>query len=390
VIQIEKFAEDHAANIGEFLDHDTRYRLPIATRWGNPMRRTGLTYTIALLILAPLAGSVPVGAKPALKVPVPVAAKRDAVPVPPLPEAKSETRADKERKKKGKAVAKYLFSEKKTAAALAPRAIGWYAKGCLAGGVHLPDAGSAWQTMRPSRNRAWGHPKLIKLLKRLGTEAQKYDGWPGLLVGDIAQPRGGPLITGHASHQVGLDADIWLNPMPDRVLTYREREDISAKSMLDKTSLAVDPKVFTSKQVALIKRAASYPAVERIFVHPAIKKALCKAAGKDRRWLAKVRPLWGHYYHFHIRISCPNGGCRHQAPVSGDDGCGKEVDNWLKVIAKSLKNQPKPGVKVIPDSERRMITLDQLPAECRAVLNSPGATAVAGDAKMVAPSSAKK
>ncbi len=336
------------------------------------MRRTGLTCTIALLILALLGGSAPVGAKdPALKVPIPVAAKRDAVPVPPLPQAKSETRADTERKKKGKAIAKYLFSEKKTAAALAPRAIGWYAKGCLAGGVHLSDAGPAWQTMRPSRNREWGHPKLIKLVKRLGTEAQKYDGWPGLLVGDIAQPRGGPLITGHASHQVGLDADIWLTPMPDRILTVREREDIEATSMLDKTSLAVDPKVFTSKQVALIKRAASYSAVERIFVHPAIKKALCKAAGKDRRWLAKVRPLWGHYYHFHIRISCPNGGCRHQAPVSGDDGCGKEVDNWLKVIAKSLKRpKPKPGVRVIPDSERRMIRMEQLPAACNKVLDA--------------------
>ena len=43
--------------------------------------------------------------------------------------------------------------------------------------------------------------------------------------------------------------------------------------MLDKTGLAVNPKVFTDKQVALIKRAASYPEVERIFVHPAIKKA---------------------------------------------------------------------------------------------------------------------
>ncbi len=222
----------------------------------------------------------------------------------------------------------------------------------------MPD--SAWQTMRPSRNRAWGHPKLIKLLKRLGTEAKKEDGWPGLLVGDIAQPRGGPLVSGHASHQVGLDADIWLNPMPDHVLTYREREDISAKSMLDKTKLAVDPKVFTDKQVALIKRAASYPEVQRIFVHPAIKKALCERAGKDRAWLSKVRPLWGHHYHFHIRIYCPNGGCKAQAPVGGGDGCGKEVDNWLKEIAKSLKRpEPKPGEKVVPPSALRMIRMDQ-------------------------------
>ncbi len=303
-----------------------------------------------------------------------------------MPEHKpsaSEIKSALKKSKKNEPLAKVLFGAKKTAAALAPRAVGWYAKGCLAGGVHLAGAGPDWQTMRPSRNRAWGHPKLIRLLKRLADDAKKKDGWPGLLIGDIAQPRGGPMLTGHASHQVGLDADIWLTPMPNRILTVKERENIEATSMLDKTSLAVDPKVFTSKQVALIKRAASYPAVERIFVHPAIKKALCKAAGKDRKWLAKVRPLWGHYYHFHVRISCPNSGCRHQPPVSGDDGCGKEVDNWLKSIARSLKNQPKPGEKVVPDSARRKITLDQLPSECRTVLNSPAATAVADDAKTV-------
>jgi penicillin-insensitive murein endopeptidase len=344
------------------------------------MRRTR-SYRPALLpicgLLAGLATTAVMAAEPVLKVPAPVAARRAAVP---LPEKKPP--AGKRASKKDKEVAKFLFSKKATAAALAPRAIGWYAAGCLAGGVHLTDAGPAWQTMRPSRNRAWGHPKLIKLLKRLGTEAKKYGGWPGLLVGDIAQPRGGPLISGHASHQVGLDADIWLTPMPDHVLTYREREDISAKTMLDKTKLKVDPKVFTDKQVALIKRAASYKEVQRIFVHPAIKKALCERAGKDRAWLSKVRPLWGHHYHFHIRIQCPNEGCRAQAPVGGGDGCGKEVDNWLKEIARSLKREPSPETAKsnVPPSARRMMTMDQLPAACRQVLDASGAKPVKDDA----------
>ncbi len=352
------------------------------------MRRTR-SYRLALLpistLLAVPAMTVATAAEPALKVPAPVEARRVGVPMPvkkpPVPVSKRAS------KKKGKEVAKFLFSKKKTAAALAPRAIGWYAAGCLAGGMHLADAGPAWQTMRPSRDRAWGHPKLIKLLKRLGTEAKEKDGWPGLLVGDIAQPRGGPLISGHASHQVGLDADIWLNPMPDRVLSYREREDISAKTMLDKTHLKVDPEVFTDAHVALIKRAASYKEVQRIFVHPAIKKALCERVGKDRAWLAKVRPLWGHHYHFHIRMFCPNSGCKAQAAVSGDDGCGKEVDNWLKEIAKAEKRKPPPKTdkKWIPPSARRMITMGQLPAACRTVLESPGATAVASESKIVAP-----
>ncbi len=94
-----------------------------------------------------------------------------------------------------------------------PQSIGFYAKGCLAGAVALPTDGPNWQVMRLSRNRRWGHPRMIALLEKLSHDAAR-DGWPGLLVGDISQPRGGPMLTGHASHQVGLDADIWLTPMP--------------------------------------------------------------------------------------------------------------------------------------------------------------------------------
>ena len=86
--------------------------------------------------------------------------------------------------------------------------------------------------MRLSRNRNWGHPELIALLERFAGEVKKNNEWPGLLVGDISQPRGGPMLTGHASHQVGLDADIWFTPMPDHTLTKQEREDLSATSML--------------------------------------------------------------------------------------------------------------------------------------------------------------
>jgi penicillin-insensitive murein DD-endopeptidase len=344
------------------------------------MRRVQHRHTLAFLIVVGICAGAAVQAEPAVQPPAPVEVYRGPILMPErkpeVPEALKHAGSSKTRKKEA---AKFLFGAKKTAAALKPRSIGWYAKGCLAGGKHLSDAGPAWQTMRPSRNRAWGHPKLIALVERLGKEAQKEDGWPGLLVGDISQPRGGPMISGHASHQVGLDADIWLTPMPDRILTRRERESTSATSMLDKTKLAVNPKVFTDKHVALIKRAANYRAVQRIFVHPAIKKALCERAGKDRGWLSKVRPLWGHHYHFHIRIYCPNGGCRAQNAVGGGDGCGKEVDNWLKQIAKSLKPKPKPKKTAkkkrwIPPSERRMTSLAELPDECGQVLDSAGTT----------------
>jgi penicillin-insensitive murein endopeptidase len=112
--------------------------------------------------------------------------------------------------------AKELFGAKKAPADLRARAIGFYSRGCLAGGTALPINGATWQVMRLSRNRNWGHPNLIAFLERLSAQVPKVAGWRGLLVGDLAQPRGGPMLTGHASHQLGLDADIWLTPMPER------------------------------------------------------------------------------------------------------------------------------------------------------------------------------
>ena len=264
--------------------------------------------------------------------------------------------------------AKELFGAAKVPAPLAASAIGSYARGCLAGAKPLATDGPAWQAMRLSRNRNWGHPKLVALVERLAKETQKHDGWPGLLVGDISQPRGGPMLTGHASHQVGLDADVWLTPMPDRRLTAKEREDTSAISMLGPDKLSVDPKIWTDNHVRLIKRAASYPEVDRIFVHPAIKKALCDGASKtgpDRSWLRTVRPYWGHHYHFHIRMGCPkdSASCKDQPAPPPGDGCGKELADWLALLAAP----PKPAK---PKPPKPPLTLAQLPGECRAVLDA--------------------
>ena len=270
--------------------------------------------------------------------------------------------------------ARELFGAVSEPAPLAARAIGSYAKGCLAGGVSLPINGPDWQVMRTSRHRNWGTPRLLDYLERLASDARALDGWPGLLVGDMSQPRGGPMLTGHTSHQVGLDADIWLTPMPDRILSEQEREDMSAVSML-KDPFTVDPEFFTVLHVKLIKRAASYPQVARIFVHPAIKKALCQMApqvGKDRAWLGKVRPWWNHHYHFHVRLACPPGmeGCENQNAVSGDDGCGQELTNWYAMLKKSAIEMAKPGVK--PWVGKPPLTMAQLPKECGTVLTSGG------------------
>lgn len=277
---------------------------------------------------------------------------------------------------RGDHAAKDYFGAMKGPASLSSRAIGSYAKGCLAGGSALPADGPTWQVMRLSRNRNWGHPELVDFLARLAEDAPAL-GWTGLLVGDMAQPRGGPMLSGHASHQIGLDADIWLTPMPDRTLTLKEREEISAVSMLKGrmdvkgADRSVDPNKWTDSRARLIRRAAEDQRVARIFVSPAIKKALCKfETGADRSWLRKVRPWWGHHYHFHVRLACPAGsaGCKNQNPPPPGDGCGKELTYWLS-DEPWVPKKPKPGEKPKVVKKRPM-TLAALPNACQQVLQA--------------------
>jgi len=264
--------------------------------------------------------------------------------------------------------AKELFGRKTVPAPSEARTIGFYSKGCLAGAKALPINGKTWQVMRLSRNRNWGHPNLVQLLERLASQAPKT-GWRGLLVGDMSQPRGGPMRTGHASHQVGLDADIWLTPMPERELTRLEREEMSATMVVAEDRKDVDPNVWTPAHVAVIKAAAQDPKVSRIFVNPAIKRALCRDAGRnDRAWLSKVRPWWGHDYHFHIRIHCPadSPDCKDQEPTSASEGCsGADLDHWFTDAI--LHPRPSP----IQPQEKPPLRMADLPDACRRVLLAP-------------------
>ena len=64
------------------------------------------------------------------------------------------------------------------------------------------------------------------------------------------------MLTGHASHQVGLDADIWLTPMPDRQLSRNEREETSAVMMVRADRLDIDPAAWKPGHLEVVKAAA--------------------------------------------------------------------------------------------------------------------------------------
>jgi penicillin-insensitive murein DD-endopeptidase len=131
---------------------------------------------------------------------------------------------------KAEPIAKQIFGAQKVASAQRPAPLGGYSRGCVAGAVQLPETGPTWQAMRLSRNRNWGHPDTIAFIERLSREAARQPGWNGLYIGDISQPRGGPMLTGHASHQIGLDADIWMLPATTCSLRS-QRESISSISL---------------------------------------------------------------------------------------------------------------------------------------------------------------
>src|SRR6202167_6061195 len=258
-----------------------------------------------------------------------------------------------------KVAAKQVFGRAMTPTEARTRSIGFYSHGCLAGAKALPVDGETWSVVRLSRNRFWGHPAMIAFLERFSRKAASEGVWPGILVGDISQPRGGPMITGHASHQIGLDADIWLTRRPEHPLSAADREEMSAVDMVKPDGLSVDRSVWSERQAGVIKAAAEEPEVERIFVNAAIKKALCETA-KGQPWMNKVRAYWGHNYHFHIRIKCPAGdsGCEPQEPVPPGEVC----DTSLAWCFPDEPLHPRAGLPKPP------LPVAALPPECRKVV----------------------
>ena len=248
-----------------------------------------------------------------------------------------------------------------------PAAIGYYVNGCLAGGEALPVSGKSWQALRVWRNRNWGHPDMIRFIKNFSADTQKV-GWPGLLIGDISQPRGGPMLSGHRSHQVGLDADIRYEPMPRRPLSAHERATMSGYMLAGAKETRVNEN-WSPGHAKILKIAAKNPRVQRILTHPAVKKKLCDTVKGDRTWLRKIRPVRGHNYHFHVRLLCPKGqrGCRAQKGVPRNDGCGAPLTYMLKLVSRKYKapkiTKPRPKPKPRP-----VFTIDRMPSACKTVL----------------------
>ena len=264
-------------------------------------------------------------------------------------------------------LAKTLFGKMNQGSAQRAAPIGGYAKGCAAGLVQLPQTGPTWQAMRLSRNRNWATPDTVDFVQDLSRAATR-NGWAGIYAGDLSQPRGGPMLTGHRSHQTGLDADIWLYPATRMDLSRGAREELSAVSMRRAKVAYVNDR-WTRAHHELIKAAAKDRRVARIFIFPGAKVQMCNDETGNKAWLRKVRPWWGHHYHMHVRLKCPRGAnaCVNQAPPPLGNGCA-DAETWVQDIV----NPPPPDPNAKPAPPRRELVMADLPAQCAQVLAAPG------------------
>jgi penicillin-insensitive murein endopeptidase len=222
---------------------------------------------------------------------------------------------------------------------------GGYANGCVAGAATLPEKGKGYVTMRPSRNRNYGHSNLVHFIQELGMYS--FNNGFQILIGDMSQPRGGPMNFGHRSHQIGLDVDIWFQIVPSGAnLSKTQRNKRDFVSVIDKKKGVLANATWRKQYVSLLKKAVSSSQVARIFVNPVIKNALCESEN-EAEWLRKLRPWYGHDEHFHVRLSCPPGmpECKDQAPIPVGSGCGIDLRQWVydQANPKPIKPKTKPS-----------------------------------------------
>lgn len=265
--------------------------------------------------------------------------------------------------------ARQFFGAETSASAGPSEAIGFYSNGCVAGAQQLAETGPTWQAMRLSRNRNWAHSEMIDYVQTLSANVARNTSWEGLYVGDMSQPRGGPMLTGHASHQSGIDADFWMLPARDLTLTEQERETLSSISVRAQGGASVNEN-WTQEHAEVLRLAATDPRTARIFVTTGVKVWLCENVEGDRSWLSHIRPANGHHFHFHVRLQCPDGdrNCENQ-PLPQGDGCQEAFDRAARIL-----NPPPPGPPdttpppATPTSGAR-VPLGNMPNQCVALLS---------------------
>lgn len=246
--------------------------------------------------------------------------------------------------------------------------IGGPSNGCVQGAQPLEASGPGFVRIRRQRQRYFAHPHTLAVVHDLGRWAAEHTGRL-IMVGDLSQPRGGRMDSMHRSHQHGLDVDLWLT-LAD---SPQQAWDSTPEARDPRTMVAADGRSLSTAwgqaQRDLLYQAARHPEVERMFVNPAIKQALCEQE-TQRSWLRKLRPWWGHDAHVHVRLRCPEDSplCQPQHPLPTGSGCDASLAWWFSEEARMPRKST--GKKRTPPKP---------PAACQNVLNAPPFTTAQQD-----------
>jgi penicillin-insensitive murein endopeptidase len=248
--------------------------------------------------------------------------------------------------------------------------IGFYSNGCVAGAQALPETGPTWQAMRLSRNRNWGHPELIDYVTGLSRQVAATTSWSGLYVGDMSQPRGGPM---RRAMSATSPASTWISGCCPRA-TWPERAG-ARKPQLH--FHAVPARRVDFRQLDRGSRAGPAPRRQRPTGRAHLRRhrdqglALPERDRADRGYLNRIRPANGHHYHFHVRLACPAGSrnCEEQEPPEPGDGCA-EAEARREAILNPPPPVPDDGVRPPPGPPRgNRVTLGQVPRQCLTLLS---------------------
>ena len=168
------------------------------------------------------------------------------------------------------------------------RAVGSPSAGRLVRGVRLPAAATGFFTWDPllhrvpnRADRRWGTDELVRVVLRVVREyGRAHPHAPRVGIGDISRRRGGPFGPKHASHQNGLDVDVYYPRRDGRERPPRRVAQIDRR-------LAQD----------LVDRFARAGA-EIVYVGPSTGFTGPRGV---------VRVLWNHDNHLHVRIGAKTG-----------------------------------------------------------------------------------
>ena len=148
------------------------------------------------------------------------------------------------------------------------RAVGLPWRGRLVRGVRLPVEGRDFFTWDPVRERVrnrgwrrWGHDRLVgTVLGVLATYRAENQGAPRVGIGDLSRPRGGDFGArfgglGHASHQNGLDVDLYyprIDPLERRPFRVRQIDRLLAQELVDAFLAVGAQRIFVGPRTGLV------------------------------------------------------------------------------------------------------------------------------------------